>query len=68
MLDDRRTQIGATDTAEGRIPHLYRGGILLPVKLEVANYSVRGVMHDQYPQRDNGRLVYALPGGGSICP
>ena len=55
--------VGGTMTKEGFIPHKKYLGILLPVKLDIHNYSVGQVMKYQNPVRGDGELVYALPGG-----
>lgn len=60
-----------TETSQGYIEHKrHPSGVLCPVRLKVADGNV--VMHlmqsqAKYPvpERDrDGRLVYALPGGG----
>lgn len=57
-------KIYGTETAEGYIPHFLRGdGLVCPVKLCVNPLTAK---FPQPPMRRNGRLVYALPGGGSF--
>jgi len=67
---------GVTDTSEGPIPHLRHGDLLCPVKLERVEFGSGWKLKKapQYgygnekpmPMRRNGRLVYALPGGGEV--
>lgn len=68
----------STFTSEGHIPHLILGGgeIVAPVKLVTqgkgGNYGIAWELRyvlgvrtrAPIPLRRNGRLVYALPGGG----
>ena len=65
-----------TITAEGTIPHLRiqtaAGEILAPVKLQpnkngrLLAYGPDGNRVLPRPMRRDGRLVYALPGGGEV--
>lgn len=69
-----KTLTGATETAEGIILHREVfadcGLILAPVKLQLMGGHVARSRRDtaEYPipLRRDGRLVYALPGGGEI--
>ena len=65
----------ATETAQGRIPHLrivHEGmEILAPVMIETdewgrAKTSRPGNATLPHPLRHLGKLVYALPGGGEV--
>ena len=70
--------MSATMTSEGYIPHLQvstdDGVILAPVKLRTVrvakgvrvylDYSKESDRRHPEPVRRDGRLVYALPGGG----
>jgi hypothetical protein len=58
MLNRHTTKQG-TQTSQGFIPHLERYGIWLPVKVTVTQCPVQ-----VHPVTQNGKYVYALPGGG----
>lgn len=59
------TTFGGTETTEGFIPHarvVYADGVLsAPIKLDDAGMRVLCA-----PLRRDGKLVYALPGGGEV--
>lgn len=50
-----------TYTPEGVIPHIRRFGLRCPVLLDFSQSKEDGYFP---PLKDNGCLVYALPGGG----
>lgn len=56
---------GSTRTSEGYIPHRrHPMGFFMPVKLDL---DMRNRHHGLCPPlRRDGRLVYALPGGGEF--
>lgn len=72
--------MSATMTSEGYVPHLKvvtgDGVILAPVKLRTVrvakgvrvylDYSKESDRRHPEPMRRNGRLVFALPGGGEV--
>ena len=58
-------------TVEGDIPHIQHKGFRLCVALEAhRTYAGMRLKTDgkerSYPERKNGKLVYALPGGGRV--
>lgn len=55
-------------TRQGKVPHLDWNGIELPVALDVNVDSRYMAEMYQSPQVANGKLVYALPGGGRYVP
>lgn len=59
-MSETTTKFG-TFTTEGSIPHLKRGNLRFPVMLDFTKPKEDGYYP---PLRENGRLVYALPGGG----
>lgn len=60
-----RTECLGTETLHGFVPHLPLDGLLLPVKL-VFPRDDKYKPHEALMQ--NGRFVYALPGGGEYIP
>ncbi len=55
----------ATPTQEGIIPHKAFKSFRLPVKLDFSQkYIINDGQSLYAPLRRNGRLVFALPGGG----
>lgn len=58
------TNASYTTTSMGAVLHLpHNGGMVLPVRLKVGSAS--GIGNPQRPDTDeDGRLRYALPGGG----
>jgi len=65
--------MSATFTSEGAIPHMlmqYDGGTFLaPVKMTYQigrAWNSDKQIHLQAPLRRDGRLVFALPGGGEV--
>ncbi len=68
MLCEQRTVKGGTMTSEGMIKHKqHPDGFEMPVRLAVRNGGVKTMLEFQPPMRDaDGRLIYALPGGGSF--
>lgn len=61
------TRITVTD--EGVIDHFkHPSGILLPVKVRVKDDSRKEIEKPPSPIRRDGKLVYALPGGGCYIP
>jgi len=78
---EQKTVSGRTETSDGPIPHFIWNGIQCPVKVQVSEKeNSRGelvrtvVMRDAsagylpVPLYRDGCLVFALPGGGEICP
>jgi len=57
-----------TETSYGFIPHLKRADLDLPVVLRTiaGRVAVIGRRNLPAPLFDNGRLVFALPGGGKL--
>lgn len=53
-----RTSKSGTETMEGFIPHLFHNGLKMPVMLDFSKKSKEGIP----PLRDNGYLIFALPG------
>lgn len=78
MKNTGHTTIGATATSEGWLAHVEVfadcGLILAPVKLATRAARLRTEALDgsswgmPVPLRRDGRLVYALPGGGEFIP
>jgi len=70
MLCKRYTIRGGTVTTEGYVPHAWHpAGFFAPVKLDIRRGGVKGILDYQAPlRRGDGRLVYALPGGGEWVP
>ena len=62
MLDKKLTVKDGTMTREGFIPHIVKDGIMLPVRLDIKNHSVRDILAYQDPVRKDGELVYVIPG------
>lgn len=53
-----------TDTREGFIEHQKtEGGLRLPVKIDFNSERIANIY---FPLRREGKLVFALPGGGEI--
>lgn len=52
-----------TFTTEGIIPHIKKFGLRCPVKLDFSKPKEDGYLR---PLRNDGCLVYALPGGDSF--
>lgn len=65
MIDDRtHTSKFGTNTRQGFIDHLVTDdGIRLPVKLD---FDSERIEDTYFPLRKEGRLVFALPGGGEF--
>lgn len=75
-----KATIGHTDTSDGAIPHFIWNGIQCPVKLRVSERKrksgiIRSILMHRTSKGDlpvplyrDGNLVFALPGGGEICP
>ena len=52
-------------TMEGFIPHLkHPSGLTMPVRTVFQGTGLKTMLDPPIPQRINGKLVYALPGGG----
>lgn len=58
-----------TLTTEGWILHREWRGIMLPVKLDVQNNKGQAKILNEVsaPKRENGYLMFALPGGEEIA-
>jgi len=51
----------STETAEGRIKHVQHSlGFWMPVRIT----SAKDWHGNPYPEKQNGKYIYALPGGG----
>lgn len=59
-----KTQKNGVETTEGFFVHIPYKGIHLPVKLEISGDKEC----PQNPKKINGKVVYALPGGGDHIP
>lgn len=51
-----------TKTTEGNIPHLYHNGVMMPVRTRMVS---AGSAVNIPVTREDGRLCYAMPGGGT---
>ena len=51
-----------TETTEGNIPHLYHNGVMMPVRTRQVS---AGSAVNIPVTREDGRLCYAMPGGGT---
>lgn len=52
-----------TETTEGNIPHLYHNGVMMPVRTRQVS---AGSAVNIPVTREDGRLCYAVPGGGTF--
>lgn len=63
----QRTARGYTETSEGAIKHLRIGTAAGTIDAPVCIVpGLRGNKNEVVPHRDGEKLVYALPGGGTV--